>query len=83
MTDTQAKTMINCLRTLINKVDELAAQLKPADRFIDVKEIYEITNMKKSTVYERVNRGEIPAYKVNGKMQMSFNKLQEILPTLR
>ncbi len=83
MTDTQAKTMINCLRTLINKVDELAAQLKPADRFIDVKEICEITNMKKSTVYERVNRGEIPAYKVNGKMQMSFNKLQEILPTLR
>ena len=82
MTDTQAKTLINCVRTLIDKVDSLATQMKPADRLIDVKEICKITNMKPTAVYERIRRGEIPAHKVNGKMQISFNRLQELLPTL-
>lgn len=83
MTDSQAKTLISCMRTLIEKVDNLAAKLSPADRLIDVKGICEVTNFKKTEVYNRINRGEIPAYKVNGKFQISFNRLQEILPTLQ
>lgn len=83
MTDSQAKTMINCMRELIKRVDSLAEQLKPADRYIDVKGICNITNMKTTAVYDRINRGEIPAHKVNGKFQISYNQLQELLPTLK
>lgn len=83
MTDSQAKTMISCMRELIKRVDSLAAQLKPADRYIDVKGICAITNMKTTAVYNRINRGEIPAHKVNGKFQISYNQLQELLPTLK
>ncbi|MDE6652450.1 MAG: helix-turn-helix domain-containing protein [Paramuribaculum sp.] len=83
MTDSQAKTLINCMRTLIDKVDNLAAKLSPADRLIDVKGICEVTNFKRTEVYDRIRSGEIPAHKVNGKLHISFNRLQEILPTLK
>ncbi|MBD5242076.1 MAG: hypothetical protein HDS59_08370 [Barnesiella sp.] len=83
MTDSQAKILISCMRTLIEKVDNLAAKLSPADKLIDVKGICEVTNFKKTEVYQRINRGEIPAQKINGKLHISFNRLQEILPTLK
>lgn len=83
MTDLQTKMLLKAVNKLTDSVDELKSMLKPADRLIDVKEICQILNMKQTAVYERINRGEIPAYKVNGKMQMSFNKLQEMLPDIR
>lgn len=82
MTDRHAKLLIDAVQNLSNNVEKLIGLMGTPDRYIDVTGMCEVLNMKKSAVYDRINRGEIPAHKVNGKMMISFNRLQELLPTI-
>lgn len=82
MTDRHAKLLIDAVQSLSKNVEKLIETMGTPDRFIDVVEMCKVLNMKKTAVYARINRGEIPAHKVNGKMMISFNRLQELLPTI-
>ncbi len=82
MTDRQANILINCVKELSAKVDRLINGVAP-DRNIDVKEMCILLNMKKSVVYERISRGEIPATKINGKYMMPLSRFREIFTTIQ
>jgi len=82
MTDKQANTLIKCVKELSAKVDRLINGVAP-DRNIDVKEMCILLNIKKSSLYERISRGEIPATKINGKYMMPLSRFQQIFPSIR
>ncbi len=82
MTDKQANIMIKCLKELIEKVDALSSKAAP-DRNVDVREMCDMLNMKKTAVYERISQGLIPAYKINGRYMIPLSKLQQIMPDIR
>ncbi|MCI9608511.1 MAG: helix-turn-helix domain-containing protein [Muribaculaceae bacterium] len=82
MNESQAKTLIKLMREISGKLDRLTEQAKAADRYVDVAEIAERLGVSADFVYRRVKTGEIPAYKVCGKIQMLESEFAAVLPKI-
>lgn len=67
-------------RELTHVREIISADCRTADRLISVAEACTILGVKKSTVYEMIKSGELPARKEHGKRyRLSFNQVQQFI----